>query len=238
MERLFDIQLEKLRKKIIKMCSLVAEQVDSAIRSIEEENIQFAETVIENDKKVDKYDVKIEKICQKMFALNQPVALDLRMIMTALTINTNLERIGDLAVNVAENLISMKKKPSFINRTHFDEMAKTTREMLSNSIDAIIQNDAGLAQKVIQTDNVLDQLNLENRNILIDIMKESPENIEQGVSLLVVSRQFERIGDHATNIAEDVYFIVEAQLIKHKYEKYLFGDTDEDEDENENEEKS
>jgi phosphate transport system protein len=232
MERLFDIQIEKLKTRLIKMCSLVDEQVDFAIRSIEEENIELAQLVVDRDKKVDKFDVKIEKICQKIFALNQPVAMDLRLIMSSLTINNNLERIGDIAVNIAESFLLFKKKPSFIGKTKFTEMSKIAKEMVKDSIDAFIENNAKLAQKVIKTDDLLDELNRENHKLLISIMKEKAEFIEQAVGLLVTSRQMERMGDHATNIAEDVYFIVEAQLIKHKYEKYLMSD-EEDDDENE-----
>ncbi|MFO7446660.1 MAG: phosphate signaling complex protein PhoU [Ignavibacteriaceae bacterium] len=230
MDRQFDQQLEKLKTRIIKMCSLVDEQVEFAVRSIDEENADLAKIVIERDKKVDKYDVKIEKICQKIFALNQPVAMDLRLIMSALTINSNLERIGDLAVNIAENFLIMKKKPDFISRTHFNAMSKLTKEMIRSAIDAFIENNAKLAAKVIEMDNMLDKYDVENHAILIDVMKENAANIEPAVALLVISREFERLGDHATNIAEDVYFIVEAQLIKHKYEKYLFGDEPDDDD--------
>ncbi len=110
MERQFDVQIEKLKKKILKMCSLVDEQVENAIKAIDEENIEIANQVIERDDKVDKYDVKIEKVCQKIIALNQPVAMDLRLIISALTINTNLERIGDIAVNLCENFLVLKEE--------------------------------------------------------------------------------------------------------------------------------
>ena len=110
-------------------------------------------------------------------------------------------------------------------------MAKISKEMVKDSIDAFIENNAKLAQKVLKTDDLLDKLNRENHKILIDIMKEKKEDIEQAVALLVTSRQMERMGDHATNIAEDVYFIVEAQLIKHKYEKYLMSDDEDDDNE-------
>lgn len=230
MERHFEQQIEKLRTRLIKMCSLVDEQVELAIRAFFEGSKDLAEVVIERDKKVDKYDVKIDKICQKIIALNQPVAMDLRLIMSALTINTNLERVGDIAVNIAESVNILEKKPDFINETKFHEMADKVKEMIKNAIDSFIENDAKLAQKVILSDNVVDNLNAENHKILIDIMKQKVDNIEPAVALLVVSRQLERLGDHATNIAEDVYFIVEAQLIKHKYEKYLFNEVDDDDD--------
>jgi phosphate transport system protein len=231
MERQFEIQIEKLKTRLIKMCSLVDEQVELALKSIDEDNTELADLVIERDTKVDKYDVKIEKICQKIFALSQPVAMDLRLIMSALTIDTNLERIGDLAVNIAETVKEYKKKPEFFSRTHILEMSQISREMIKNAIDAFIEGDAKLAKKVIETDDKVDKLNFMNHSVLKEVMKEKPENIEPGVALLEISRHLERLADHATNIAEDVYFIVEAQMIKHKYEKLFFNDEDEgDED--------
>ena len=239
MERQFDLQIEKLKKKILKMCSLVDEQVEYAVKAVEADDEELVKLVIERDNKVDKYDLKIDKICQKIIALNQPVAMDLRLIMSALTINNNLERIGDIAVNVVENYNFLKRRRDLIKKTKFSEMSKVVKEMLRNSIDSFIQNDPKLAQKVIQTDQIIDNYNIENHNILIDAMKEDPDNIEAAVALIVISRQLERLGDHATNIAEDVFFIVEAQMIKHKYEKYIFSeeDSDDDEDDLDSEEK-
>lgn len=232
MERQVDLQLDKLKTKVIRMCSLVDEQVDFAFRTFFEENSEIAQIVIDRDIKVDKYDLKIDKICQKIIALNQPVAMDLRIIMSALTINNNLERIGDLTVNIAKNFLRSKKKPEFLERTKYSEMVDISKEMVKKAIDAYMQSDAKLAEEVIKLDDKLDQFNEENHKILIDIMKEDPNNIELAVALVAVSRDIERIGDHATNIAEDVFFIVEAQLIKHKYEKFFFADdNDQDEDE-------
>jgi phosphate transport system protein len=230
MERQLDFQLAKLKKRLIKMCSLVDEQVNNSIKAVEEEDLELAQLVIEQDKKVDKYDVKIEKTCQKIFALNQPVAMDLRLIMSAMSLDMNLERIGDMAVNIAEAIISMKKKPSFIGQTKFDEMSKVVKIMIKTSIDSFIDNNAEYARKVIDLDDKLDALDEENQKLLIDIMKKDCDSIESGVAMLDISRMMERLGDHATNIAEDVYFIVEAQLIKHKYEKYLFSTEDDDDD--------
>jgi len=226
MERQLDVQLAKLKKRIIIMCSLVDEQVDLALRSVEEEIEEIANNVIERDEKVDKFDVKIERDCQKIFALNQPVAMDLRLIMSAMSMDTNLERIGDNAVNICEQFLRMKKKPKFFDHTKFNEMAVVVRSMLKNSIDAFIDNSAELAKKVITEDDNLDRLDMENSEILIEIMKQDRENVEPGVAMLGISRMMERLGDLATNIAEDVYFIIEAQLIKHKYEKYLFSSDD------------
>jgi len=230
MERLLDEHLEKLKTRVLKMCSLVDEQVQFAIKAIETDNLDLAQTVIDRDKKVNKYDVKIDKICQKIFALAQPVAMDLRYIMSSLTINSNLERIGDIAVNIAENILLIKNKPPFYLNTKLEEMFKLTQTMLKNSIDAFIGGNPELAKEVILADDIVDRLNAENHQILKSIMKQSPDNIESAVALLVISRELERLADHSTNIAEDVFFIVEAQLIKHKYEKYIFGDDENDEE--------
>jgi len=231
MERLLDEHIEKLKTRVIKMCSLVDEQVQSAIKSVEEENLELAQQVIEKDTKVDKYDNKIDKICQKIFALTQPVAMDLRLIMSSLTINNNLERIGDIAVNISEYAIMIKNKPAFFNQTNLEEMFKVSKQMLKDSIDAYIGGNETLAKSVIESDDKLDKLNFDNHKILIDIMKQNPDHIEPGIALLVMSRQLERLGDHCTNVAEDVFFIVEAHLVKHKYEKYLFADDKEDDEE-------
>ncbi|MEJ5263442.1 MAG: phosphate signaling complex protein PhoU [Ignavibacterium sp.] len=230
MQRLLDEHLEKLKTRILKMCSLVDEQFQLAVKAVEEENLEIAKLVIERDAKVDKYDLKIEKICQKIFALSQPVAMDLRMIMSSMTLNTDLERIGDISVNIVENILLIQKKPEFYNRTKLTEMFSVTKEMLKNAIDAYINGNAELAKKVIISDDKVDKLNAENHSILKAIMKENPDNIEPAVALLVISRELERVADHSTNIAEDVFFIVEAQLIKHKYEKYIFGEEESEED--------
>ena len=231
MERILDEHLEKLKTRVIKMCSLVDEQVQSAIRAVEEENLELAKEVIEKDNKVDKYDNKIDKICQKIFALTQPVAMDLRLIMSSLTINSNLERIGDISVNIAEYALMIQKKPDFIKQTKLEEMFIVAKRMLKDAIDSYIGGNETVAKSVIETDDHLDKLNFDNHKILIEIMKQGPDNVEPAVALLVMSRQLERLGDHCTNIAEDVFFIVEAHLVKHKYEKYLFGDEKEEEEE-------
>jgi len=230
MERLLDEHLEKLKTRVIKMCSLVDEQVQFAIKAVQENNMDLANLVIERDTKVDKYDVKIDKICQKIFAIAQPVAMDLRYIMSALTINNNLERIGDIATNIAENMIRITKKPDFYTDTKLEEMFSIVKEMLKNAIDSFIESNAELAKKVIISDDIIDNMNSDNHQILKDIMKQNCENVEAGIALLVISREVERLADHCTNIAEDVFFIVEAQMIKHKYEKYLFAEDDTDEE--------
>ncbi|MCB0730912.1 MAG: phosphate signaling complex protein PhoU [Ignavibacteriae bacterium] len=231
MERQFELHLGKLRTRIIKMSSLVEEQLEFAIKAFNEEDLKLAELVTERELKVNKLDRKIEKTCQKIIALSQPVAMDLRLVISALTINTNVERIGDLAEHIARSFINLGKKPYFLAKTKYSEMTDLVKKMIRNAIDSFNNNDAELAKKVIEMDNQLDSLFAENRKLIISIMKENSDNIDEALSILEISRHMERIGDHATNIAEDVYFIVEAQLIKHKYEKYIFSEiSDEDEE--------
>ena len=230
MERQFEVHLGKLRSRIIKMSSLVEEQLEFALKSIDEENEQLAELVREREDNVNKLDRKIEKTCQKIIALSQPVAMDLRLVISALTINTNLERVGDLAENIARNYLKIKKKPAFITETKYYEMAKIVKQMIKDAIDSFNNNDPKLAKKVIESDDHLDELFVENKDLIINLMKADPSKIDEALTLLEIARHIERIGDHATNIAEDVYFIVEAQLIKHKYEKYIYSEIEEEND--------
>lgn len=220
-----DVQLFKLRRRMIKMCSLVDDQVESALKAVTTEDNELAEKVIRLDLKVDTYDLKISKACQKIFALNHPLAADLRFLMSALTINNNLERIGDIAVNLCENFLLKGRKPSFFERIKFLDMARIVREMIQNSIDSFIRLDLSLAKKVIVADKALDRINVENHRLIIDIMKEDRDSIDEAVAYMVMCRQLERIGDHATNIAEDVYFIVEARTVRHNYSEFFEGDS-------------
>lgn len=231
MERQFELHLAKLRTRIIKMSSLVEEQLEFALRAFDESNMKLADIVREREDKVNKLDRKIEKTCQKIIALSQPVAMDLRLVISALTINTNLERVGDLAENITKISQELKDQPSFIKETKYFEMATIVKKMMRHAIDSFNNNDPELAKKVIELDTQVDSLFAENRKIVIAKMKEDPSQIDNALGVLDICRHIERIGDHSTNIAEDVYFIVEAQLIKHKYEKYILNEIAEDNEE-------
>lgn len=225
MLRHFDQQLDKLKSRLIKMSGLVDEQVEFAIRAVEEGNAELAELVIERDSKVDKYDLKVDKICMKLLALNQPVAMDLRLIMSAMTINSNLERMGDLAADLAGNTKYFNPKPDFLDEIQFSRIASLSREMVRLSIDAFVESSAQVADKVLLLDDTLDELVKENSSRIIEIMKNRPQTIDQAIRLYSIYHSFERLGDYSTNIAEMVYFIVEAEMIKHRYEKFIrFGE--------------
>ncbi|PID57305.1 MAG: phosphate transport system regulatory protein PhoU [Ignavibacteriae bacterium] len=234
MERQFEVHLGKLKTRIIKMSSLVEKQLEFAIQAFDEEDIELAELVKEKEAKINKLDRSIEKTCQKIIALSQPVAIDLRLVISALTINTNLERIGDLAEHIARTIIRLQKKPNFLKDTKYLEMNTIVKKMLRGAIDSFNNGDPDLAKKVITQDNELDELFVENRKLVIEMMKQNPKIIDEALSVLEICRHLERIGDHSTNIAEDVYFIVEAQFIKHKYEKYIMSELTDNDDEEDN----
>lgn len=217
MERLFDIQLEKLKTRLIKMCSLVDEQVELAIRSVNEINHELAALVEERDEKVDRFDSKIEKVCQKIIALNQPVAVDLRLLISALKINSNLERIGDLVINISRHARDLSARPSFVEKLDFEEISITTREMIKGAFDSFINSDTELAKKVLTNDDKLDSLVRENSKRLLEIMKGDSALIDQAMTFHSILQELERIGDHATNISEEVYFIQKAKSIKHRH---------------------
>ncbi|MFA7289850.1 MAG: phosphate signaling complex protein PhoU [Melioribacteraceae bacterium] len=225
MERPFDIQLEKLKTKLYKMCSLVDEQVDYAIKSLEDINPELAKIVLERDSKVDKYDDKIERVCQKLFALNQPVAMDLRYVMSALKINTNLERLGDLSVNIAHLSIEINEPQEIYRKINFSEISYLTKFMIKNAIDSFIRIDAELARQVLTTEDKLDDLIRTAGDSIVLKMKQDGNFVEQGLKIYSVLQEMERLGDHATNISEEVYFIVKAQSIKHRTDD--FDDIDE-----------
>ncbi len=217
MERPFDIQLEKLKTKLIKMCSLVDEQVELVIKAVLEHDHELAGQIAEKDDTIDKYDVKIEKICQKLFALNQPVAMDLRLVMSALKINSNLERVGDLTVIISHNIKDLNEKPAFFDNLNFEETARKSQEMIKKAIDSFIYNDPNLARAVMGMDDKLDDAVKNASSQILSIMKESPDNVEAGMIYHRIFQEIERIGDHAANICEEVYFIVKARTLKHEF---------------------
>jgi len=216
MYQYLEAEYEKLRKKLYKMGSLIEEQIIVSLKSLFEGNSELAKEVIEKDRKVDKYDVKIEKICQKILALTQPVAIDLRMIISALSINTNFERIGDIAVNIAEKTDELNNYIDFLKEIKIDELAENSKFTLKNTLDSLINNDTSLAYKVISYDSVIDK---QNQVIFETIEKKIFSNKEltrAGLNALLISSNLERLSDHCTNIAEEVIFLSEAKIIKHK----------------------
>lgn len=215
MARHFEMELDQLRTMLIRMGSLVEEQIECGVKAVTEADESLAKLVIERDKKVDEYDNSIDQQCMRIFALAQPVAIDLRLLMAALKINNELERIGDIAVNLAERVPPLISFKEMVQSTRLREMAHAAREMVKGAIDSFVNNDPGLADKVLKSDDLIDSIDQQMFQLMVSKMKESPKFIEPAVHLVILSRHLERLADHATNIAEDVIFLVNARIIKH-----------------------
>jgi phosphate transport system protein len=215
MTRHFEIEIDQLRTMLIRMGSLVEEQIDCAVRALVKGDLGLVRLVMDRDKMVDEYDNTIDQQCMKIFALTQPVAVDLRLLMAALKINNELERIGDIAVNLCERVESLAVHLELLRKTQLVVMAESAREMMKLAIDSFVNNDPRLATKVLESDDYIDQLDRDTFRLMTKVMKESPEFIEPAVHIVILSRHIERLADHATNIAEDVVFLVNAKIIKH-----------------------
>jgi phosphate transport system protein len=212
----FDEELNKLIMRVIAMGTLAQEQVVEAIRAIEQRDTDLAARVIARDDRIDSYDIKIEKLCMRLFALQQPVAMDLRIVMSALAINRNLERIGDYAVNIAEQTRPLSNLPPALGRTRIVEMARAAEQMVFDALQAFINNDVELARGVALNDNVVDAIDRETFELLTRLAGEDPSLAEVCMRLLLVARNVERLADEATNIAEEVIFVVDAKIVKHR----------------------
>lgn len=215
MERHFERELEELKATLVKMGGLVDSQLGSACRALFEGDTARAREVMEGDREVDAFDTLIDRQCMDIFALAQPVAVDLRLLMSSLAINHQLERIGDIAVNIAERVEPLAAHREFLLSTRLSEMANIARIMVRDSLDSFIRGDASLASRVLVSDDVVDKLDGGLFRSLVADMKERHERIEAAAHMLILSRHLERLADHATNIAEGVLFIVEARLVKH-----------------------
>lgn len=213
-------EIDKLKQKLLALSSRVEEQLWLSIKSLKERDEQMARRVIDHDFEIDQDEVDIEEECLKILALYQPVAADLRFIVTAFKINNDLERIADLSVNIAERSEFLARHEPVDTPFDFDQMAEKTQSMLRDSIEALIHLDCVQAYRVCRRDDEVDAINKEMYDQVKHGILANPEHIESFIHLLSVSRHLERIGDHATNIAEDVIYMVEGRIIRHKTEEY------------------
>lgn len=215
-------EIEKLKKDLLALSSEVEEQLWLAVRSIKERDADLASKVINNDCIIDQSEVDLEEECLKVLALHQPVAVDLRYIITALKINSNLERISDLSVNIAERSDYLAGQQPVASPFDFERMAQITQTMLRKSINALINLDCDLAHEVREMDDQVDAINREMYEQVKKDMVEHPqyEYINSLIHLLSVSRHLERIADHVTSIAEDIIYMVEGKIIRHQPEDY------------------
>lgn len=220
MTKRFEVELVELKKCILKMGNLVEIAISKSIKAVLERDAKLAEEVIGEDDDVNHAEIAIDEKCLDLLALHQPVAIDLRFIAAVMKMNNDLERMGDLAVNIAERAEYLAKLPELTISLDFTKMMEFTQKMVRESLDALVNKDAKLAREVCMEDDVVDDLKSQMFKELIKYMKENPEIIETATHLMLVSRHLERIADQATNIAEDVVYMVEGKIIKHHAEDY------------------
>jgi phosphate transport system protein len=216
MQEHFTKEVESLKTNLIKMASLVDEQVERAYNALETGNIELCKGIRAKDLEIDAYDNLILTQCENILALFQPVATDLRFIMSALLINNQLERCGDIAVNIAQRVKKTGDHHALIIESQILEMGKHSREMVKGAIDSFVNSSTDQAEKVLQTEETVDKLNKTIFKFLVAKMEAEPKLVEPGAHLIVLTRHIERLADHATNIAEDLIFYINAEIIAHK----------------------
>ncbi|HGY89812.1 MAG TPA: phosphate signaling complex protein PhoU [Planctomycetes bacterium] len=207
--------IENLRGRILGLGSMVEQSVTNAVQSLLDRNNDLAREVMEGDDKIDEAEVAIEEDCLKILALHQPVATDLRFIVMVLKVNNDLERIGDLASNIAARVADMAPLPVLDADIHLPEMAVAVRQMIRDSLQSMIHRDMDLAHEVCEADRRVDEIHRNSFAVLEESMHRDPECIHQAVLLLSVCRYLERMADLATNIAEDVIFHVSGSVVRH-----------------------
>ncbi len=218
-KRHFDEELKYLNEKLLEMVRLVEEAISRAVRALVERDGKLAEQVIQADEPINFLEIEIEELCLKLLALQQPLAIDLRFIASALKINNDLERIGDQAVNIAERTLDLLKQPLLKPLIDIPRMATLAQRMIKDSLDAFVNRDPKLARDVCERDDEIDDLNDQIFRELLTYMMQDPKTIPRAVDLIIVGRHLERIADLATNICEDVIYLVNGKMIKHHIEE-------------------
>ena len=209
MRRRFDQQLEQLNQEMLQMGTMVEDSIQKAIEALLKQDVELAQQIMESDAQVDQKQKEIENICFTLLMQQQPVASDLRIISAALKMVTDMERIGDHAADISEMTVHLAHEPYIKNLEHISRMASETMWMLIQSIEAYVEKDTKKAQGVIAHDDIVDDLFAQTKQELIDLIHKDKNNGEQATDLLMVAKYFERIGDHATNIAEWVIFSID-----------------------------
>ncbi len=215
----FEDDLQLLKQTLLRMGGLVEERVHQAVVSLMERREDAALKVVAGDREVNDLQIEIDDRCLKLLALQQPMATDLRLITAAMKINADLERIGDQAVNIAENVIRLLPQPPLKPVIDIPRMAELAERMTREALDSFVRKDPALARSVLAQDDEVDQLKDHVFRVLLTYMMADPGTIERALGLILISRNLERIADHATNIAEDVIFLVEAKDVRHHHEE-------------------
>ena len=220
MPKHFERELERLKRSLLTLAAKVEERLRMAIKAIETRDGNLADLVIDADHEIDEMEVDIEEECLKVLALHQPVAIDLRFIIAVIKINNELERIGDLAVNIAERAAFLASQRKLDILFDFPGMAEKAQSMVKRSLDALVNMDSKLAWEVCASDDEVDAMNREMFIQVQNSMRKNMSRMECLIHLLSASRHLERIADHATNIAQDVVYIIEGEIVRHKAEHY------------------
>jgi len=215
MQRHFHEELEALKQTLLAMGALVEDQIRRVMRALIDRDDVLAQSVIERDREVNAYDVEIDEKCVELLALHQPTAGDLRFITTAMKIVTDLERIGDQAVNIAQRVRELNLEPQLKPYIDLPRMAELAQTMVKESLDAFVARDTDLARRVCAEDAPVDALNHQIFRELLTFMMEDAKTIPRAIRLILISRFLERVADHATNIAEMVIFMVDSKMVRH-----------------------
>ena len=215
MERHFVHELEELKSSIIKMGSLAEAAVKDALRAFLGRDSALAHRIIDEEHRINELEVSNDEAVVRLLALQQPVATDLRLILAALKLNNDLERIGDHAVNIAESALHSSIDESYTVRADLLRMGEFTQRMLHDALDGFIHADAAMCRSVLGLDDMIDELNKKIVNDMVSVIRSSPDRVEAALDVVRVSRNLERVADLATNIAEEVIFVAEAQVVKH-----------------------
>jgi phosphate transport system protein len=217
-DKKYEEDLRKLREDILYMGGLVEDQIQKAVKSLVDRDSDMANIIIERDHEVNRLDVDIDDLCIRLLALHQPAGRDLRFITTGLKITTDLERIGDMAVNICERALELNQESQLKPYIDIPRMAQISQRMIRESLDAFVREDTDLALKVCKDDAEVDDLNAQIFRETISFMIEDPHTINRAMKIGSVSKYLERIADHATNIAEMVVFMVKGKSIRHMKE--------------------
>jgi phosphate transport system protein len=220
MERHFDEELKELHKDILRMAVLAQEAIYKSIEALKNRDRAQAQDVINTDTKIDELELVIDEKCIDLIARHQPLASDLRFITTGMKINAELERIADLAVDIAQRVLELVDKPLLKPLIDIPKLSTIAQNMVRDAIDSFVKKDVGLAKKVVLSDSEADRLrNLVQEELINDYMARDAKTADRAVPLLLIARHLERICDHTTNIAEDVIYMVEAKVVKHHPEE-------------------
>ena len=215
MTKHFRKELETIKKRILTLGSMVEDLVHDSVKAVDRVDADLADQIIKKDSEIDETEVDIEEECLKVLALHQPVAVDLRFIIAVIKINNELERIGDQAVNIAQRVQVIAKRPKPPFWFDYSEMGEKAQKMLRMSLDALVNMDVDLAYRVITMDDEVDQIKSDAYDKIKQAIQDLPERVGYYINLLLISRHLERLADHATNIAEEVIYLVEGEIFRH-----------------------